>query len=153
EVDDVSHVQPGEYAFWKVLLVRFLSHYKLITHDVGVEYPEQILANVPVPAVAVDPYSEVALAMATAERLCTTRTVKLAYPNHDIGELFGRVLEPTWDLEASQNFLQERLSRDQPIAEGESTLLEAYDELRTRKNPKFALLLAFFGIEESVSSF
>lgn len=153
EVNDISDVQPGEVDYWKELLVRFLSHYKLITHDVGVEYPERILSNIPVPAVAIVPYSAAELAMEPVERLSTTRSVRFTYPNHDIGELFGRAMDPTWDLKASQRILQERLTQDRPIATGESTLLEAYDELRTRQNPKFALLLAFFGIEESVSSF
>ena len=153
EVNDVSDVQPGEFDFWKELLIRFLSHYKLITHDVGVEYPDRILTNIPVPAVALARYSAAELAMDPAERLYRNRSVRFTYPRHDIGELLGRVLHSTWNVEASENILQERLSRDQPIAPGESALLEAYDELRTRKNPKFALLLAFFGIEETVSNF
>jgi hypothetical protein len=153
DVVDAANISQEEHERYEKILDRFLTAYRAFAGDVSVRLPNDLIEDYPVVRAGIHEYTEEELRIPEPERITTLRDLGIRVEAVPLGANPHTLRPPTVDPERVCPLIQHFLANEASMSEPQVMLTKALEELKIGQDYRYALLLAFFSIEQVLTEF
>jgi hypothetical protein len=153
EVEDTANLTDEEKLRHELVLDRFLMAYRAFTGDVSVRMPNDLAGDYPFIRTGIHEYTEEELRVPEHARITNLRELGVRIEGVPLGINPHVLKPPAVDVERTGPLIQRFLASGESIPEPQAMLIKAVEELKIGQDYRYALLLAFFSLEQIVTDF
>jgi hypothetical protein len=153
EVEDTANLTGEERSRHEHILERFITAYRAFTGDVSVRLPSDLGADYPVIRAGLRDYTEDELQKSEHERITCLQVLNVRVEAIPLGINPHILTPPAIDVERAGLLMLRLLASGELVPGPQTMLIKAVEELKIGQDYRYALLLAFFSVEQIITEF